>query len=275
MEVTDRYVETAGVSIHYAEVENGLQPMILLHGIGMDWRVWQSVSRRLAPHFHLFMVDLRGHGNSAKPAHGYSLADYASDVEQLIDAIGLSDVCLVGSSLGGMVAAILEESSAVVSSRVLVDPPLRRGSGPKRPLFEQLLLIKESGVSREEQCQLIFRALLGEIDGAGNSLIRYMAEAWTSTAPGVLEDALTPVEKPEQIDAAIAAIDAPVLILRGNQDRGSVLPEAVSKHALSLLIQGSEQYFAGSGHAIHGSEPARFVDAVVRFVQRESSATTP
>jgi len=257
--------EVGDLTIHYAEVQGSGPPMVMLHGIGMDWRVWQSVSRRLAPHFHLYLPDLRGHGQSDKPARGYSLADYASDVEELIAWFGLTDVTLVGSSLGGMIAIALEASPSVVSARVLVDPPLVRGAGAKRSLFERILAIKQVGVSEQEQCQAIFRALQGESEGAGNGFVRYMAEAWTACAEGVLAEALHPIETPAQIEAALAAIESPTLIMRGNSDRGSVLSEAAVGAALDLLQDGEVRYFPKSGHAIHGTEPAMFVDAIREF----------
>src|SRR5579871_4377471 len=96
-----QFVSAGDVRLHYAEVDEATRPMILLHGIGMDWRVWQAVSRRLGPHFHLYMVDLRGHGESDKPDHGYTVPHYAADIEDMIDSLGLRNVVLVGSSLGG------------------------------------------------------------------------------------------------------------------------------------------------------------------------------
>src|SRR5438270_4502946 len=97
------FVETSSRRIHCAEVVGVGPPLIMLHGIGMDWRVWQAISRRLVPFFHLYLLDLRGHGQSDKPAQGYSLAHYAADVEDIIDQLRLNGAILLGSSLGGMV----------------------------------------------------------------------------------------------------------------------------------------------------------------------------
>src|SRR5437588_5544043 len=101
-------IQVPDVRIHYAELDVPGRPMLLLHGVGMDWRVWQAISRRLAPHFHLYLMDMRGHGRSDKPEHGYSLAHYAADVEEVVDRLELVEAVLVGSSLGGMVAASAE-----------------------------------------------------------------------------------------------------------------------------------------------------------------------
>ena len=44
---THRFIDAGEAPIHIAEAPTGQKPLILLHGIGMDWRVWQGVSRRL------------------------------------------------------------------------------------------------------------------------------------------------------------------------------------------------------------------------------------
>jgi pimeloyl-ACP methyl ester carboxylesterase len=265
VEPRHRSLTLSDVTIHYVEIGGDGPPLVVLHGIGMDWRVWQSVSKRLADSFHLFAFDLRGHGQSGKPEHGYGLANYASDVEKFLRVLQLRGVILVGSSLGGMIAVVVEESAETVSGRVLVDPLLVRGIGRSRALFEQILHLKQAGVGDEEQRQAIFRTLQGDAHGAGNMVVRYMAETWTACAPAVLIEALHPVETPEQMAHALTEIDQPVLILRGNQDRGGVLSEAVAAEAVGLLPQGAVKYFPNSGHAIHGSEPGRFVATVCEF----------
>src|SRR4051795_10414953 len=86
-----RFVQTPDVRLHYAELDTPGKPLVLVHGVGMDWRVWQAISRRLAADFHLYLVDLRGHGESDKPARGYSLPHYAADLEDLLDQLSLAD----------------------------------------------------------------------------------------------------------------------------------------------------------------------------------------
>src|SRR5947209_13041499 len=85
-----RTVAVSEVAIHLVELPGSGPPLLLLHGIGMDWRVCQAVSRRLHPHFKLFFLDLRWHGTSGKPDSGYSLAGYAADVEDVIEELRLS-----------------------------------------------------------------------------------------------------------------------------------------------------------------------------------------
>ncbi|MDP6041893.1 MAG: alpha/beta hydrolase, partial [Candidatus Latescibacteria bacterium] len=59
----------------------------------------------LAHEYQMLAVDLRGHGLSSNPDHGYNWADdFSEDVVALISHLGLKDVVLVGHSLGAMVA---------------------------------------------------------------------------------------------------------------------------------------------------------------------------
>lgn len=263
--VHHRSVKVNDLDLHVALVPSDRPVLILIHGMGMDWRVWQSISRRIAPHFCLVMPDLRGHGESEKPPSGYGLADYASDIEGLLHAFQIKGATLVGSSLGGMIAIAVEAASDVVSRRVLVDPPLRRGQGPKRPLFLELLRIKRESATPHEQRAALLAALSRDDTRAGLIHLRYMAECWSVTSPGVLVDALWPTETVEDMAAALSALDVPTLIMRGNPSRGSVVDPGDAAWALQFLACGEEQYFPNAGHAIHGSSPAAFVDAVMRF----------
>lgn len=261
-------VNLGGVEIAYAEVQSERPPAVLLHGIGMDWRVWQAVSRRLAPHFRLIMPDLRGHGSSAKPDSGYTLADYALDIENLLEYLRIDNVTLIGSSLGGMVAIAVEEPIDVVSSRIVVDPPMRRGSGPARPLFEAILAVKTSGISRSVQVNEMFSLLEADSPAAGKQYLRYMAHTWSVTASGVLEEALSPVESNDEIESALAAIPSPTLIMRAHPARGSVLRPEDAERALEMLRFGTLKFYVGAGHAIHGSRPEEFASDVITFAQR-------
>jgi pimeloyl-ACP methyl ester carboxylesterase len=78
--------------------------LVLVHG-GLDHaRNWDWVARSLREHYHVYALDLRGHGNSAwAPGAMYSIAEHVLDLSALLDIIGDFPVRLVGHSLGGMI----------------------------------------------------------------------------------------------------------------------------------------------------------------------------
>ncbi|MCZ2149015.1 MAG: alpha/beta hydrolase [Bryobacterales bacterium] len=85
----------------------GKPTLVLIHG-GLDHaRSWDWVARSLREHFHVYALDLRGHGNSAgAPGALYSVAEHVLDLSALLDVIGGFPVTLIGHSLGGIVTMI-------------------------------------------------------------------------------------------------------------------------------------------------------------------------
>jgi pimeloyl-ACP methyl ester carboxylesterase len=253
-----RTIDASGVPIHLVELPGDGPPLLLIHGIGMDWRVWQAISRRLHPYFHLYFVDLRGHGNSGKPATGYSVAQYAADVEDVIDALGLTGLTIVGSSLGGMVALALEAPVDVITHRILVDPPLTGGPVRDPATFSEILRLKD-----DEHALTAYLASTNP--GVGNYYLRTMAEMWREAAEGVITDMLAHSRDYFDLDGHLPHIDAPTLIMQADPECGGVLRDDQAGHALSLLPLGRLVKVAGSGHAIHASKPDGFVRLVREF----------
>src|SRR5258708_27580374 len=82
-------------------------PLILVHG-GLDHaRSWDWVAKALREDFHVYALDLRGHGNSAwAPGALYSIAEHLLDLSVLADVIGEFPIYLVGHSLGGILTLL-------------------------------------------------------------------------------------------------------------------------------------------------------------------------
>src|ERR687890_1267058 len=78
--------------------------LLLLHGITNSSQTWEHVAPRLAERFTLIAPDLLGHGQSATPRGDYSLGAHASGARDLLTALGVDRVTVVGHSLGGGIA---------------------------------------------------------------------------------------------------------------------------------------------------------------------------
>jgi pimeloyl-ACP methyl ester carboxylesterase len=86
---------------------DGKPTLLLVHG-GLDHaRNWDWVARALREDFHVYAIDLRGHGNS-EWAHGaaYTIGEHVLDLSALADVIGDFPVYLIGHSLGGVISVI-------------------------------------------------------------------------------------------------------------------------------------------------------------------------
>ena len=117
-----------GIKIHYQAGGRGPVPVVLLHGFASAHDTWHDLAAFFPPEiFSLYLVDMKGFGLSAKPKDGaYSVEDQAAMVRSFIRELGLSQVILIGHSLGG-----------TVSLRVCLDA----GSGEEPFTIRKLVLI--------------------------------------------------------------------------------------------------------------------------------------
>ncbi len=96
------------LKLHYVDWGGqGLQPMLLLHGLQDCARSWDPFAAAVAPAYRVLALDHRGHGDSDwAPDGSYKLADYFGELTEFIDAIDLRDLVLIGHSAGGKNAFI-------------------------------------------------------------------------------------------------------------------------------------------------------------------------
>ncbi len=103
---THHVVEANGITIHY--VEEGSGPLvILLHGFPYTWFEWRhQIAALAAAGFRVIAPDIRGFGESSKPAavEDYTILQSADDVVALLAAVGEPRALLVGHDLGAWVA---------------------------------------------------------------------------------------------------------------------------------------------------------------------------
>jgi pimeloyl-ACP methyl ester carboxylesterase len=102
--VQERFYDAGGVRTRVLEAGDG-PALVLLHGTGGHAETYCRNLGPLGEHFHVYAVDLVGHGFSERPTLGYSLDDFAGHVVALLDALGIRTAHISGESLGAMVAA--------------------------------------------------------------------------------------------------------------------------------------------------------------------------
>lgn len=119
-----------GTRLHFldwgepAAALSGLPGVLLLHGIGQTAWVWAPVGRRLAGSMRVVAADLRGHGLSDAPTHGYDATTLALDATAVADAAGLlpGHVVVAGHGFGAIVGAtVAARLGPSCSGLVLVD----------------------------------------------------------------------------------------------------------------------------------------------------------
>lgn len=127
-----------GAEISY-RVRRGRDPLVLLHALGCDARMWDEVVAALDPELGLLVPELRGHGASTLGYELPSVATWAADVRALVAKEGFERPVLAGISMGGYTALAfaaehpgIARAYALISTSAAADDDagrLRRAAG--------------------------------------------------------------------------------------------------------------------------------------------------
>ena len=88
------------VVIHHVITGNGSPPVVFVHGFGCAHTDWQAQVVHLSPRYQTIAVDLRGHGATPGDADACSIRRYGADVAEVVRALALPPVVMVGHSMG-------------------------------------------------------------------------------------------------------------------------------------------------------------------------------
>lgn len=134
----------APLALHVEETGNG-PVLLMLHGLASSTYTWRRLVERLAPHYRIIAIDLKGHGRSDKPFdQAYSPAEHAAVVRAFLVKRGLTRVSLVGHSLGGFVGLLLamdpRTSSRIQRLVLMATPAYRQPLSPAVALMQHPVL---------------------------------------------------------------------------------------------------------------------------------------
>ena len=100
-------------------------PIVLIHGWKMSHRAWDKAVLALSRRFRVVAYDLRGMGESDKPDSSYDFSEHASDLADVIAALDLRDVTLVGWSMGCSVVLSYLAGQHRARRAVLLNGPIK------------------------------------------------------------------------------------------------------------------------------------------------------
>ena len=225
--------------MHFTDQGSG-HAVVYANSLGTDLRMWGGVADALPGHRHIGF-DKRGHGLSATPATGWTVADLADDVAALMDHLGLNRAVIAGCSVGGMVAmAMAIRHPARCAALVLSNTAARIGTddswqarisavetGGLGGLADTIIDRWFSARFRQSPEALAWQTMLLRCDPAGYvGTCRALAQA--------------------DLRAGVAGLTLPVLMLAGSDDL-STPPDLVRETA--ALIPGARVVvMQGSGH---------------------------
>ncbi len=252
---------STGIRMHYAEQgESRGDPIILLHGYSDSWFSFSRVLTPLASEARVYALDMRGHGESDKPAAGYHMRDLAADVVAFMDAKGITRATVIGHSMGGFVAQqVALAAPKRVSHLVLVGS----GTKPRNIVgFDELQRAVESlpdpapeSFAREFQVSTVHTPVGDEfMDRAVAESLRLPTRVWRALAAGM--------KATEPADALYWS-GIPVLVLRGEKD--AYISAAEADALVAMVGSARRKTYVNTGHALHWEQPAAFAKDVIAF----------
>jgi pimeloyl-ACP methyl ester carboxylesterase len=169
-----------GVTLHYQRLIGDGPELVLLHGFATNLAFWYfRIAPLLARDFCLTLYDLRGHGQSDMPPSGYTTADMAADLHELLEHLQVSRAHLVGHSYGGAVAlhyTVLHPervaSLTLADTRIRALQPVQRLTDmPNTKAWERRLKELQVPVSFDDlQMDYQFLEILAEVKVQGREV---------------------------------------------------------------------------------------------------------
>jgi non-heme chloroperoxidase len=250
-----------GVQLHVEETGNPSgQPMLFIHGLSQSGLAWhRQLNSELARDHRLVALDLRGHGESERPADAYGDSDlWAQDMAAVITSLGLERPILTGWSYGGVV--ICDYLSRYGEHRVggvhLVGALCRLGESALPFLGPEFLAAIPGlfATDAEESVTALraFGRLLTREPLTADDSYRVLGAA-TAAPPRVRQGLLN---RTLDYDALLAGLRTPVLITHGLEDV-VVLP-VMADHNASIIRHAQTSYYQNVGHAPFWENPDRF-----------------
>ncbi len=253
-------IETEIADLHVAEHGHGGTTLVFLHYWGGSGRTWDEVVAALRDNHRCIVPDLPGWGRSGPSRGGYRIADLATAIAQMIEAMALDRIVLVGHSMGGKIAQYLAgQRPDWLQALVLVAP------SPALPMnlpAAQRQAMQTAYDSRESVETTLDKVLTATpLDNA----IRNRTIADSLAGHPDAKAAWPGYAMHEDISAATSRIDAPTLLLTGEHDH--VDPAAVLAQRLVPYLPDPEMHeLPGAGHLLPLEASAEVAAHIARYL---------
>ncbi len=267
---------TAGslYTVSRGETGPGGPTFLFSHGVTIDSRIWVKQFASL-PEMGVRVVafDHRGHGESLSGESGHSIDNLAADVRTVLEGLDLTDVVLVGHSMGGIAAqafAIRHAEIARVRVRGLVllstfaAHAARCGVRPFSGTASRVAgwLDLAALTRRPELGTLVARLGFGRRPVA--SQVELVREMLASCSPETVRDAVVPLLGLDLVDD-LDRIDRPTIVIAGTSD---ILTPPVESRRLARHIRGARlELIERAGHTIMLERSELFHELLLDFAR--------
>lgn len=221
---------------HFIEQGSGF-PLILLHGNGEDSTYFENQISAFSPMFHVYAIDTRGHGKTARGSAPFTIRQFADDLAGFMKSRQIEKADILGFSDGANIAMLFAIKYPALVNKLILNGGNLDARGVK--LMTQLPI--EIGYR-------IAKLFAGRSDSA---------KAKAEMLGLMVND---PNIKPEEL----AAIKAPTLVIAGTDD----MIKGSHTKLIAANIPGAELSFIKGDHFIAGRNPREFNQKVLEFLQK-------
>lgn len=276
---TPRLTVANGTTVAWCELGAG-QALVLLHGLAESHHTWRLVAPRLASRFRVLMIDLPGHGLSARPDAPYTLAWYADTIAEWMDAIGVESAHVCGHSFGGGIAQwmLIDHRQRIDRLALVAAGGLGREVGAalrlatlsvaapllESPLFASGTRLVMSWASRSfaiREPREIER--LARLNAAPNSGLAFRRTV--SACIGVRGQYMQTWHHIHEIESL-----PPMALFWGARD--SVIPVRHAHQALQRLENATVTVYEKCGHVLQLEAPERLAEDLLSFLEDSERA---
>lgn len=268
---------TTTIELYYEDHGTG-QPVVLIHGYPLDGHSWEKqAAALLTAGYRVITYDRRGFGRSSQPTTGYDYDTFAADLNTVLDTLDLTDVVLVGFSMGtGEVARYLAAygSRRVAKAAFLasLEPFLLKTednpAGVPQEVFDTIL----AAVTADRYAYFtdFYKAFYNTEDNLGTRLSEEaLRNSWNvaASASWYASSAAVPTWITDFRDD-IPKIDVPVLILHGTAD--NLLPiESTARRFRELRPNADYVEVDGAPHGLLWTHPEEVNEALLAFLAKK------
>ena len=272
------HADLGNVRLHYVTAGSGF-PVVLLHGWPQSWYEWRLVMPGLAERFRVIAPDLRGLGDSSRPADGYDKKTVGADIWRLVhDVLGISEFYLAGHDWGGPTAyAVAVAHPDAVRKLAVLDvtipgdgsPNMSQGGRRWHHAFHQTLDLPEALIAGREDIYLrwFYCNYGARSDAIPDADIAEYLRVYRQ--PGALEAGFSyyrAIPRDISDNAATAAafkLPMPVLALGGDRSWGRGMEVVESLRRLADDVQGG--VVENCGHWMPEEQPMELLKRLLAF----------
>lgn len=259
----EKFLQIDGNKIRYLESGNSTKILVLVHGLGASAERWDQVIPIFADHYRVIVPDLIGFGYSDKPIADYTPEFFSDFLEKFFDAAHIVCPNLIGSSLGGQIAAeYTAKNPKKIKKLILVSPAgVMKQSTPALDAY-----IMAAMYPNEQSAKNAFELMEGSEKKIHDDIINGFIERMRlPNAKLAFMSTLLGLKNSEIITTKLQSIHSPSLVIWGSND--PVIPIDYAKNFISAIQNSKFHKMEGCGHTPYVQEPQVFASVVLNFLE--------